>query len=310
LAFQQKGKCEWKCFVGNNKKWKDKTIAKQFVYQNKSYVLKAERLEATDNAWNIRFSWDMPLLSFAEVLENTGVIPLPPYLNRDAVADDNMRYQTIYAVNDGSVAAPTAGLHFTDETFKKLALKDIQCENITLHVGAGTFKPVSTETIDQHSMHFERIYLERNFIEKLLLSIDKNIIPIGTTSCRTLESLYWFGVKLHLGEKHEEIHIAQWDAYEEKYDKDIAPETAMKSILDFMTANNLKQLSGQTQMMIIPGYRFRIVKGIITNFHQPKSTLLLLIAALIGDKWKEIYQFALNHNYRFLSYGDSCLLYP
>ncbi|MCX6232073.1 MAG: S-adenosylmethionine:tRNA ribosyltransferase-isomerase [Bacteroidetes bacterium] len=310
LAFQQKGSSDWKCFVGNNKRWKDILIEKQFIYNDITYTLTAERKQAIDNAWIISFSWDNTELSFAEVLDNLGVIPLPPYLNREAVEEDNTRYQTIYAVQDGSVAAPTAGLHFTDETFKRLDSRGIQYENITLHVGAGTFKPVSSETIDQHSMHYERIFVKRIFIEKLLISLQKNIIPVGTTTTRTLESLYWFGVKLYLGEKHEELNISQWDAYQEKYDKNIPAEKALQSILDFMNVHKIQVLCGQTQMMILPGYKFKIAKGIITNFHQPKSTLLLLIAAFIGDKWKEIYQYALNNNYRFLSYGDSCLLYP
>jgi len=309
LAFQQKGNCVWKCFVGNNKRWKDIFIEKQFEYNGKTHTIKAERIQAIDNAWIIAFSWDDELLSFAEVLDKLGVIPLPPYLNREAVETDNTRYQTVYAAEDGSVAAPTAGLHFTETTFSKLKSKGIQCQNLTLHVGAGTFKPVSSETIDQHSMHSEKVYIERSLIVKLIENIDKNIIPVGTTSARTLESLYWFGVKLYLGKQnHEELNVLQWDAYQEKYSLAITAEMALQSILAFMDNRKINVLTGQTQMMILPGYQFRIAKGIITNFHQPRSTLLLLIAALIGEKWKEIYNYALENDFRFLSYGDSCLL--
>ncbi len=311
LAFQQKGSCVWKCFVGNNKRWKDIFIEKQFEYNGSTHTIKAQRKEAVDNAWIIAFSWDDASLSFAEVLDKMGVIPLPPYLNREAEETDNTRYQTVYAAENGSVAAPTAGLHFTAETFSRLQSKGIECENITLHVGAGTFKPVTSETIDQHTMHSEKVYIGRSLIVKLIENINKNIIPVGTTSARTLESLYWFGVKLYLGEPmQEELDVLQWDAYQEKYNIDISSEIALQSILSFMKERNLEVLSGQTQMMILPGYQFKIAKGIITNFHQPRSTLLLLITAMIGQQWKEIYTYALHNEYRFLSYGDSCLLIP
>ncbi|MFZ4398496.1 MAG: S-adenosylmethionine:tRNA ribosyltransferase-isomerase [Bacteroidales bacterium] len=310
LAFQKKGCCEWKCFVGNNKRWKDIFIEKQFELDGKTHTIRAERKMAIDNAWIISFSWDEVSLSFAEVLDKSGVIPLPPYLNREAVETDNSRYQTVYAAEDGSVAAPTAGLHFTDNIFSKLAIKGIQCENLTLHVGAGTFKPVSSETIDQHTMHSEKVYIERSLIEKLIINTDGNIIAVGTTSTRTLESLYWFGVKLYIGEQPEELDILQWDAYQNKYNIEVTATSALQSILNFMKKRNIEILSGQTQMIILPGYKFKITKGIITNFHQPRSTLLLLIAAMIGEKWKEIYNYALENDFRFLSYGDSCLLLP
>ena len=309
LAFQQKGSCVWKCFVGNNKRWKDVFIEKKFEYNGEIHTMKVERKQAVENAWIVEFSWSDISLSFAEVIDKLGVIPLPPYLNREVVETDNIRYQTVYASENGSVAAPTAGLHFTAEIFSKLKSKGIQCENITLHVGAGTFKPVSSETIDQHTMHSEKIYIERSLIVKLIENIDKNIIPVGTTSTRTLESLYWFGVKLFLGNyKQEELDVLQWDAYQEKYNLGITAKVALQNIINFMDVRNIQVLSGQTQMMILPGYQFKIAKGIITNFHQPRSTLLLLICALIGEKWKEIYDYALKNDYRFLSYGDSCLL--
>ncbi len=311
LAFQQKQNCVWKCFVGNNKRWKEISLNKVFEEGGKNYNLNAERLQAVENAWIIDFTWDAPHLSFAEVLDKLGVIPLPPYLNREADATDNERYQTVYAVTEGSVAAPTAGLHFTENTFNTLRNKGILCENLTLHVGAGTFKPVSSETIDQHTMHYEKLYFEIGFIKKLLQNIHKNIIPVGTTSTRSLESLYWFGVKLSLQEiENNEIDILQWDAYQPKYQCGISASQALERILLFMKTNKMDVLSGQTQMMILPGYNFKICNGIITNFHQPRSTLLLLISAFLGAEWKEIYQFALENDYRFLSYGDSCLFLP
>ncbi|MEI6695410.1 MAG: S-adenosylmethionine:tRNA ribosyltransferase-isomerase [Bacteroidota bacterium] len=311
LAFQQKGNCVWKCFVGNNKRWKDQFLLKQFEHNGSTHTIKAERIKAVENAWIIAFSWDDAFLSFAEVLDKLGIIPLPPYLNREAVASDAMRYQTVYAAEDGSVAAPTAGLHFTATTFEKLKSKGITCENLTLHVGAGTFKPVTSETIDQHTMHSENVYIERKLVEKLILNINKNIIPVGTTSARTLESMYWFGVKLAIdGQIYDELEVIQWDAYQGKYNVEITPVMALQNILAFMKERNIEVLSGQTQMMILPGYQFKIAKGIITNFHQPRSTLLLLICAMIGTQWKEIYDYALNNEYRFLSYGDSCLLLP
>ncbi|MFZ4402014.1 MAG: S-adenosylmethionine:tRNA ribosyltransferase-isomerase [Bacteroidales bacterium] len=311
LAFQQKGNCVWKCFVGNNKRWKDQFLLKQFEHNGSTHTIKAERIKAVENAWIIAFSWEDVSLSFAEVLDKLGIIPLPPYLNREAVASDAMRYQTVYAAEDGSVAAPTAGLHFTATTFEKLKLKGIACENLTLHVGAGTFKPVTSETIDQHTMHSENVYIERNLVEKLIQNIDKTIIPVGTTSARTLESMYWFGVKLAVdGQIYDELEVIQWDAYQEKYNVEITAVMALQNILAFMDDRNIEILSGQTQMMILPGYQFKIAKGIITNFHQPRSTLLLLICAMIGAQWKEIYDYALNNEYRFLSYGDSCLLLP
>lgn len=310
LIFQQHERCEWKCFVGNNKKWKENFLVKNFEEKGISYQIKAERKKAVENAWIIEFTWDATHLCFSEVIEKLGVIPLPPYLNRESQDADNERYQTIYAAKNGSVAAPTAGLHFTEKTFESLRQKGIMSANLTLHVGAGTFKPVSSATIDQHIMHSEKVYIEYNFIETLLHNINKQIFTVGTTSTRSLESLYWFGVKLHLNEvQNQEIDILQWDAYQEKYQCNLSVAESLKLILNFMNKHEIKVLSGQTQMMILPGYQFKFIKGIITNFHQPKSTLLLLISAILGDNWKEIYQFASENNFRFLSYGDSCLFF-
>ena len=311
LAFQQKKCCRWKCFIGNNKKWKEPFLIKNYKDDFLEFSIRAIRKECIDNSWIIEFSWDAEHLTFAEVIEKSGVMPLPPYIKREAEEDDNIRYQTIFANKDGSVAAPTAGLHFTDNVMKALKEKKVMLEELTLHVGAGTFKPVSSDKIAEHVMHSEKIYIDIDVVERIKNNLHKYIIPVGTTSTRTLESLYWFGVKLETKtENMQEFNVLQWDAYEEKYQIEISPEKSFENILKFMRNNNYSVLKGQTQLMIIPGYKFKVAKGIITNFHQPKSTLLLLISAMIGEKWKDVYQYALEHDFRFLSYGDSCLFLP
>ncbi len=308
LSFQQKEKTTWKCFVGNNKRWKEDFQEKIFNYKGNTITLKAERKEAVDDAWIIDFTWNEPSLSFAEVLDIIGQIPLPPYLNRNAVDSDNIRYQTIYARMKGSVAAPTAGLHFTNEIFNRLKKERINVDYVTLHVGAGTFKPVNTDNVAEHIMHYEKIVIEKQTILNIIENLANNIIAVGTTSTRTLESLYWFGVKLEVDkDKCTTFDISQWDAYADAYNKDITTKKALENIIIYMTDNNLTNLNGQTQLMIVPGYKFRVINGMFTNFHQPKSTLLLLIAAFLGEQWKEAYDYALKHGFRFLSYGDSCL---
>ena len=309
LSFQQKDKAIWKCFIGNNKRWKEEYQEKVFNYNGNTITLKAERKEAVDEAWIVEFTWNEPSFTFAEVLDHAGIIPLPPYLNRNSADSDKIRYQTIYARMKGSVAAPTAGLHFTNEIFNRLKKERINVDYITLHVGAGTFKPVSTDDVMEHTMHHENIIIEKHTIQNLIDNLENNtIIAVGTTSARTLESLYWFGVKLEVEKDTcNTIDIAQWDAYAEVYNKDISTKSALENIISFLNANNMHTLYGQTQLMIVPGYKFRVINGLITNFHQPKSTLLLLIAAMLGKDWKKVYDYALAHNYRFLSYGDSCL---
>ena len=309
LSFQQKGSSTWKCFIGNNKRWKEDFQEKPFTYKGNTVTLKAERKEAIDDAWIVEFSWNDDTLSFAEVLDLTGVIPLPPYLNRNAVDSDKIRYQTIYARMKGSVAAPTAGLHFTNEIFNRMKKERINVDYVTLHVGAGTFKPVSTDTIAEHVMHYEKVLIDKRTIESIIENFANNIIAVGTTSARTLESLYWFGVKLEVDKENCTVFdISQWDAYADKYKTECTAVASLTNVIRYMEANNMTTLSGQTQLMIVPEYKFKIINGIITNFHQPKSTLLLLIAAFIGDRWKELYELALEHKFRFLSYGDSCLL--
>jgi len=310
IVFEQRQRCTWMCFVGNNKRWKNSPLYRTIEVDGKEVTLSATRKEAVANTWIIDFEWDNSAMTFAEVIERFGVIPLPPYLNRSAEDSDKERYQTVYAEHEGSVAAPTAGLHFTQSVFDNLRKKGINTEFITLHVGAGTFKPVDSETIGEHKMHVERIEILRSNVEHLLSHVGKPIIPVGTTSVRTLESLYWFGVKLQFNPSLEEMHILQWEPYELTDKGEVSLEQSLKNVLAFMHRLGVDKLYGDTQLMIAPGYKYHVVSGIITNFHQPKSTLLLLVSALIGNVWKEGYSYALNHGFRFLSYGDSCLFLP
>lgn len=305
IAFAQREKGQWKCFVGNNKKWKTGELVKRVTYNNKELILSAKRIKQEDNAWIIEFNWNESF-SFAEILGLMGVIPLPPYLNREAIESDNSDYQTIYAKEDGSVAAPTAGLHFTERTFNDLREKGIKSRFITLHVGAGTFKPVSTENISEHIMHTEKIEIPKTVIQDIINYIDKGITCIGTTSVRTIESLYWHGVRLmENGDYENEIDIKQWEPYNREVN--IETKEALNAIIQRMDKEKTNHLYGQTQIIIMPGYKYRIVKAMVTNFHQPKSTLLLLVSAMIGEKWKEAYKFALENDFRFLSFGDACL---
>ncbi|MBA4196401.1 MAG: S-adenosylmethionine tRNA ribosyltransferase [Chitinophaga sp.] len=310
-AMLQQHKVQWKCLVGGAKKWKEKSLIKKVTYNESELILRATIIQKYNDYFLIEFEWDNTL-SFAEVLHAAGVIPLPPYLNRKAEAVDASTYQTIYAKHDGSVAAPTAGLHFTQAIFKSLEQKNISVNNITLHVGAGTFMPVKSETLQGHEMHSEFIDVSINFIQQLLKAIQQKqkIVCVGTTSIRTVETLYWMGVKIE-NEKWKiengEIVIQQWDAYE--LNNSVTIETALQSLINWMQQNNRQQLITKTQIIITPAYQLKIVDGIITNFHQPQSTLLLLISAFVEDDWKKIYKYALANNFRFLSYGDSSLLW-
>lgn len=308
LSFEQRGHCTWNCFIGNNKKWKEGSLTRQLDIHGQSVTLTATRRKAVGNAWIVDFDWDGGL-SFAELIDQAGVIPLPPYLHREAVSSDNERYQTVYALHQGSVAAPTAGLHFSPEVFEALRQKGIATDFITLHVGAGTFKPVSTPTIGEHEMHVEKIEISRSNIECILNHLGHTVIPVGTTTVRTIESVYWFGVKLSRNSKLDAMHVMQWDPYELE-SLSVSTEHAYNNVLQWMEEQGIEQLEGDTQLMIAPGYIYHVISGLITNFHQPKSTLLLLVSALVGDAWKECYRYALDHQFRFLSYGDSCLFLP
>ena len=305
LAFQQKGSVSWKCFIGNARRWKSGLLVSRIKYKNREFKLTAEKVERSENSFLIKFRWEPEGLTFSEILETAGRVPIPPYLNREDVESDKERYQTVYARFDGSVAAPTAGFHFTDKVFEKLKSRIRGFDYLTLHVGAGTFKPVISKNIAGHEMHTERVFISKQTIKNILNNLG-GIIPVGTTSVRTIESLYWFGVKL-LADKNAEFRIEQWDPYLKEHRVDLPPERALRTIIDYLEENDLEFLNGATQLMIVPGYRFRLIDGMLTNFHQPKSTLLLLIASWLGDTWKDIYNYALDNDFRFLSYGDSCL---
>lgn len=315
-AFEQREHCTWLCFIGNNKKWKSGDLTKAVSGQQPAvtghrsqvtYTLTATRREPVGNAWIVDFSWTGGI-SFAEVIERAGVIPLPPYLHREAESDDTTRYQTVYADPMGSVAAPTAGLHFTDEVFNRLKTRHIATEFLTLHVGAGTFKPVSSDTIGEHEMHTEKIVVNRSTIQHILQHAGKPLIAVGTTSVRTLESIYWFGVQLGKDANAKAMHVEQWEPYEG--DDTPTLSEAYGNVLAWLDSQSLDTLYGETRLIIAPGYKYHVINGMVTNFHQPKSTLLLLVSALIGDSWKDCYRYALDNNFRFLSYGDSCLLLP
>ncbi|MEA3503816.1 MAG: S-adenosylmethionine:tRNA ribosyltransferase-isomerase [Bacteroidota bacterium] len=300
-GFQSRKAGLWKCFIGNAKKWKQGKLSMKI----ENTILYVEKDKQEGNSYIVKFSWDSDN-TFSELLEQAGTIPLPPYLNREAEDSDKKRYQTVFAKNDGSVAAPTAGLHFTDEIIKNLEKKGFNNAKVTLHVGAGTFKPVDTDTIGEHEMHTEQIIIEKAEIKKLLDKKYSKRIAVGTTSVRTLESLYWFGAKLLLHKEEQNFEIFQWDPYTLDSDN-ISTNKSLEAVISYMEKNKINLLTGKTQLLIAPGYKYRVVDAMFTNFHQPKSTLLLLVAAYLGDDWKKIYDFALENNFRFLSYGDSCL---
>jgi S-adenosylmethionine:tRNA ribosyltransferase-isomerase len=310
LAFEQKSGVVWKCLVGNSRRWKSGKLQKSISSNGRTCILSAERLQQSQDQSFIRFEWEPSALSFSEILVYTGIIPLPPYMKREAIKSDAEWYQTIYARTEGSVAAPTAGLHFTEAVFQKLDQKKIDRVDLTLHVGVGTFKPVTQNEIKNHEMHFEKILIHKNTVQQILDHLSENITVVGTTSMRTVESLYWFGVKLMIDKKSpEEIDIKQWNSYDPIYNCEIQPKDSLMEVLNYMGKHSLETISGQTQLMIVPGYRFRIPNILITNFHMPKSTLLLLVSAFMGNGWKDAYKYALDHDFRFLSYGDACLFF-
>ena len=309
LSFQQTKKCSWLCMVGNLKKWKEGTLKREVEVKGKTVTLSATRGECRGTSHWIDFEWDDDSLTFADVLEAVGELPIPPYLNRETQESDKQTYQTVYSKIKGSVAAPTAGLHFTERVLKALDEKGIDREELTLHVGAGTFKPVKSEEIEGHEMHTEYISVNKGTIEKLIAHGGKTI-AVGTTSVRTLESLYYIGILIHLNPEanQEELHVKQWMPYEPH--PALTPVESLQNILDYLNRNNMEALHTSTQIIIAPGYEYKIVKKIVTNFHQPQSTLLLLVSAFVKGDWKKIYDYALSHDFRFLSYGDSSLLIP
>lgn len=325
LMFQTRGECSWLCMVGNLKKWKEGSLVRTFDVAGSTINFKATmRRDIIDaksggtNYW-VDFAWDDPQVSFAEILDAVGELPIPPYLNRETQDSDKTTYQTVYSKIKGSVAAPTAGLHFTDKVLAAIDAAGVRREELTLHVGAGTFKPVKSEEIDGHTMHTEYVCVRRDTLQTLL-DYDCCAIAVGTTSVRTLESLYYMGVKLEANPDaaEEDLHVCQWEPYE-KADgtpvggnliDGITPQKAISNIIAWLDKNNLKTLHSSTQIIIAPGYEYKIVKVLVTNFHQPQSTLLLLVSAFLKGDWHNVYDYALSHDFRFLSYGDSSILIP
>lgn len=308
--FQTTDRCSWLCLVGNLKKWKEGALIRQLEIRNEKLDIKATRRGEHGTSQWIDFEWDNASISFAEILDAMGELPIPPYLNRETQESDLTTYQTVYSKIKGSVAAPTAGLHFTDAVLSELNACGIECEELTLHVGAGTFRPVKSATIGEHEMHTEYIAVRRHTIERLIAH-EGRAIAVGTTSVRTLESLYYMGLKVLTNPeiKEEDLHVSQWEPY------NVQPSTfnikrVLQALLDWMIRHELTVLHSSTQIIIAPGYDYHIVKMLITNFHQPQSTLLLLVSAFVKGDWHKIYDYALSHDFRFLSYGDSSLLIP
>lgn len=309
-AMHQQEKVFWKCLVGGAGKWKHGVILEKIIYDETGVIsVNATIKERLADSFLIELSWQPAQMSFAEILHRAGAIPLPPYIKRDAEPGDAERYQTIYAREEGSVAAPTAGLHFTKHIFEAFHNKNIGIGYVTLHVGAGTFKPVKTPTIGEHDMHAEFIDVSLEVVKKI--QSHEKIIAVGTTSLRTLESLYWMGAKLLRNSKlsQEELSISQWEAYENSNDKIVSKKEALNALVATMESNRWDRIITKTQLLVVPDYSFKIIDALITNFHQPQSTLLLIVAALAGRDWKTIYEYALKNDFRFLSYGDGCLIF-
>jgi S-adenosylmethionine:tRNA ribosyltransferase-isomerase len=308
-AMMRKGKVQWNCMIGGASKWKEPVLEKKIEAAGNTIHLFAQIKERLPDCFVIEFSWHEEY-AFGELLHYAGVIPLPPYLHRNAEKADYDRYQTVYAKTEGSVAAPTAGLHFTPQLLNELSEQGVLMEQVTLHVGAGTFKPVKSETLKDHEMHKEWIQVNKSSIENILNYHPEDVIPVGTTSLRTLETLYWMGVKALINPEAgiEELEVKQWDAYELPA-QDISTEQSLQALIGWMNDRQLEQLVCHTQLLVAPGYKLRIADALITNFHQPNSTLLLLVAAFIGNNWRKVYDYALAHEFRFLSYGDGSLLW-
>lgn len=308
LSLQSTATCRWLCLIGNARKWKSGELALTFEHEQRPLTLRARKGQAHGDGYEIEFAWDDASVTFGELLDTLGELPIPPYLNRKTEESDKTTYQTVYSKVEGSVAAPTAGLHFTPAVLAALQARAIPCEELTLHVGAGTFKPVKSETIEGHEMHTEYISVSRALIETLR-DTPRRVVAVGTTSVRTLESLYYIGVTLskYPEATAEELRVRQWQPYEEE--ARLSRSEAMQQIVSYLDRTGADRLVSATRIIIAPGYRFRVIDGIITNFHQPRSTLLLLVSAFVGGDWRAIYDYALAHDYRFLSYGDSSLLW-
>lgn len=306
--FQSRGRCSWLCLVGNLKKWKEGALTRQCTIHDTSCTVSATRLGEQGTSQLIEFTWDGEA-PFADIIDAMGELPIPPYLNRATEESDKTTYQTVYSKIKGSVAAPTAGLHFTPEVLTAVDARGIDREEVTLHVGAGTFRPVKSEQIEGHEMHTEYIAVRRQTLEKLLAH-DCRAIAVGTTSVRTLESLYYMGLKALRNPDVEDLHVCQWEPYEESSSGTVSSTESIKALLAWMDNHNQRVLHSSTQIIIAPGYDYKIVRMLVTNFHQPQSTLLLLVSAFVNGDWHRIYDYALQHDFRFLSYGDSSLLIP
>ncbi len=312
VVLQQKKSTRWKCMIGGAGKWKEKVLKKKLAIKGETVELNAGLVERLSDAYVVELSWTPGHFCFAEIIDHAGETPLPPYIKRKAEESDAERYQSIYSHYEGSVAAPTAGLHFTERIFSSFKEKNIQKGFVTLHVGAGTFKPVKSESMEGHEMHAEWIDVSTNFIEQLIKNVSNPVFCVGTTSVRTVESLYWMGLKAFLNPEieYEDLKINQWEVYEKPLNySSCSAEEALRSLRNFLKKKKTNRLFIQTQIIIAPGYEWKIANGMVTNFHQPKSTLLLLVSAMIGDRWKEMYEYALKNNFRFLSYGDGCLIF-
>ena len=310
LMFQCSERCSWLCIIGNQKKWKEGALTRTVTINGVDVTVKATRKGEVGTSQLIDFEWNGQV-SFAEILDAMGELPIPPYLNRETQESDKTTYQTVYSKIKGSVAAPTAGLHFTQRVLDDIDAHGIEREELTLHVGAGTFKPVKSSTIGEHQMHTEYVAVRRHTIERLIAH-DGCAIAVGTTSVRTLESLYYMGLKVLRNPdiQEEALHVNQWEPYEEVRGERLEVREVLQALLDWMIRKNLTVLHSSTQIIIAPGYEYKIVKMLITNFHQPQSTLLLLVSAFVKGDWHKIYDYALAHEFRFLSYGDSSLLIP
>ena len=307
-VMQSTQKVQWKCLVGGAAKWKEDFLEKEILIDGKKIILSAKKVEKITEAFIIEFSWQPQHYSFAEIITAAGFVPLPPYIKRHTDNTDTTRYQTIYATHDGSVAAPTAGLHFSEKIFKKLTQKNIEKTYVTLHVGAGTFKPVKAATMSHHEMHAEYIDVTIETIKRINNNLGK-ITVVGTTSLRTIETLYWIALKIYKNKAENDLVISQWDAYTlEDNQNIISANDALACLIQWMEEKQLKNIFTRTQILIAPGYTFKIANMLVTNFHQPKSTLLLLVAAAIGNDWKKMYNHALQNDFRFLSYGDGNLI--
>ena len=306
--FQARNRCSWLCLVGNLKKWKEGALTRQCIVHDTPCTVSATRLGEQGTSQLVEFTWDGDI-PFADIIDAMGELPIPPYLNRATEESDKTTYQTVYSKIKGSVAAPTAGLHFTPEVLAAVDARGIDREEVTLHVGAGTFRPVKSEQIEGHEMHIEYIAVRRQTLEKLLAH-DCQAIAVGTTSVRTLESLYYMGLKALRNPDIEDLHVHQWEPYEDASFNTVSSSEAIKALLAWMDSHHQSILHSSTQIIIAPGYDYKIVRMLVTNFHQPQSTLLLLVSAFVNGDWRRIYDYALQHEFRFLSYGDSSLLIP